>query len=179
MSLTAEQLAPFAGVYVNAATGAPQFVTLRRDTLVLGRINGPALLPQSTNRFRVTGQPIELEFTTDGTLAQTFLAWPPRAPAVSKRVAPAPVQPSRAELERYAGSYRSEELGATYEVSATDSTLVLKTRWGADRTVRPVHGDTFLGDYLLRFTRRGGRIDGMLMSSGRVREVRFDRTPPR
>lgn len=60
----------------------------------------------------------------------------------------------------------------------TDSTLVLKSRWGNDRTVRPVFGDTFVGDYLLRFTRgKGGKIDGMLMSSGRVRGVRFARAP--
>ena len=180
VSLTAEQLAPFAGVYVNPVTGAPQFVTLRRDTLILGRTNGPALLPLSANRFKVAGQQIELEFTADGSVAQTSLSWPPRTPVVMKRVAAAPVQPSRAELERYAGSYFSEELGATYLLSATDTTLVLKTRWASDRTVRPVHGDTFVGDYLLRFTRgRGGRIDGMLMSTGRVRDVRFERTQPK
>ena len=180
ISLTAEQLAPFAGVYVNPVTGAPQFVTLRRDTLTIGRTNGPALLPLSTNRFKVAGQQIELEFTADGNLVQTLLGWPPRAPVVVKRVAAAPAQPTRSELERYAGSYYSEELGATYELSATDTTLVLKTRWATERTVRPVYGDTFLGDYLLRFTRgRGGRIDGMLMSTARVREVRFERTQPR
>jgi hypothetical protein len=41
--------------------------------------------------------------------------------------------------------------------------------------VRPAYGDTFAGDFLLTFTRRGGRIDGMVMGSGRVRGVRFDR----
>jgi CubicO group peptidase (beta-lactamase class C family) len=179
-TLTAEQLAPFAGVYPHPVTGAPLFVTRRRDTLVLGRVNGPALLPLSPNRFRVAGQDIELEFTPDGRLVQTSLAWPPRAPVVAKRVATAPARPSRAELESYAGSYYSEELGVRYELTATDSTLVLKTRGGTDRSVRPVHGDMFLGDYLLSFTRgRGGRIDGMLMSTARVRAVRFDRTPPK
>lgn len=62
------------------------------------------------------------------------------------------------------------------QFTATDSSLVLRTRWGTDRSVLPAHGDTFMGDYLLKFTRgRGGRIDGMLMSSGRVRGVRFDK----
>jgi hypothetical protein len=83
---------------------------------------------------------------------------------------------TRAALAAYAGTYRSDELGAVYEVAAGDSTLTLKTRWGADRTVRPAHGDVFVGDYLLSFTRdRRGRIDGMLMSSGRVRNVKFER----
>jgi hypothetical protein len=84
----------------------------------------------------------------------------------------------RVELERYAGSYYSDELGASYQVTATDSTLRLKTRGGPELTVGPSYDDTFVGDYLLRFTRgRGGKVDGMLMSSGRVRGVRFDRTP--
>ena len=115
---------------------------------------------------------------TDGSVVKTTLGWPARAQVVSKRVAAAVAQPTRAELERYAGSYYSEELGVTYAVTATDSTLVLKSRWGAgDRTVRMAFGDTFVGDYLLRFTRgKGGRIEGMLMSSGRARGVRFERT---
>ena len=48
-------------------------------------------------------------------------------------------RPSRAEMDAYAGSYYSEELGATWTVTATDSTLVLKTRWGSasGATVRP------------------------------------------
>ena len=181
ITLTTEQLAPFVGVYQHPQTGAPQVVTVRRDTLALGRITGPALLPISENRFKVMGQPAEMEFTADGSVVQTTLGWPARAPVVSKRVAAAVSQPTRAELERYAGSYYSEELGATYAVTATDSTLVLKSRWGAgDRVVRMAFGDTFVGDYLLRFTRgKGGRIEGMLMSSGRARGVRFQRAQPR
>ena len=173
-TFTAEQLARFAGVYVNPTTGAPTFITLRRDTLIVGRMMGPALVPLSERRFRVSGQPVELEFTPAGQLVQRVLAWPPRkAVALERREA---ARPSRAELERYAGSYYSEELGATYTVSATDSTLVLKTRWGAERTVRPAYGDTFAGDFLLSFTRDGARrVNGMLMGSGRVRGVRFEK----
>jgi CubicO group peptidase (beta-lactamase class C family) len=173
-TLTTEQLARFAGAYVNPNTGSAMFVTLRRDTLILGRTSGPALVPLSDRRFRVSGQPMEVEFTPAGHVVQTFLTWPPRNPiSLERREA---VRPSRAELERYAGSYHSEELGTTWVVTATDSTLVLKTRWGAERTVRPAYGDTFAGDFLLTFTRDAARrVDGMLMSSGRVRRVRFER----
>ena len=178
MSLTSQQLAKFAGVYAHPVTGAPQAVVMRGDTLFLGR-NGPALLPVAENRFRVTGQPAEIEFTAQGTAVQHWLGWPARAPVVSRKVAPALVQMTRADLERYAGTWYSEELGATYTVTATDSTLVLKPRGGGERTVRPAYGDTFVGDYLVQFTRgRGGRIDGMRLSSGRVRGVRFVRSTP-
>jgi hypothetical protein len=86
-----------------------------------------------------------------------------------------PARPTRAELERYAGTYHSAELGATYTVAATDSTLVLRTRWAAERTVRPAYGDTFTGDFLLAFTRGRGGITGMRMSTGRVRNVAFEK----
>jgi CubicO group peptidase (beta-lactamase class C family) len=174
VTLAPEELSALAGVYVHPVTGAPYFITRRGDTLVAGRTAGPALVPMGERRFRVGTQPVELEFTPDGRLVQTVLAWPRRTPVTLRRQELA--QPSRAELEAYAGTYHSEELGATYTVTATDSTLVLRTRWGAERTVRPAYGDTFFGDFLLAFTRgRGGRVDGMRMSSGRVRGVRFER----
>jgi hypothetical protein len=67
-------------------------------------------------------------------------------------------------------------LGATYEVTASDSALTLKTRMGVPFTVRPAYGDVFDGRYLVRFNRRNGRIDGFTMTSGRVRNVIFVRT---
>jgi hypothetical protein len=174
VTLAPDELSALQGVYVHPVTGTPFFITRRGDTLVAGRTAGPALLPMGERRFRVGAQPVELEFTPDGGLVQTVLAWPRRTPVTLRRHERA--RPSRAELEAYAGTWHSEELGATYTVAATDSTLVLRTRWGAERTVHPAYGDTFAGDYLLAFTRgRGGRVDGMRMSSGRVRGVRFER----
>jgi CubicO group peptidase (beta-lactamase class C family) len=172
VALSAAQLARFAGVYVNPVTGAPTFVTLRGDTLIFGRTTGPALVPLSERRFR--GPLGVWEFTPAGQLVQTIIGWPPQKPQVLERREVA--RPSRAELERYAGSYYSEELGATYTVTATDSTLVLKTRWGSERIVRPAYGDTFAGNGLITFTRDSARrVNGMLMSSGRVRGVKFER----
>ncbi|HEU4881459.1 MAG TPA: serine hydrolase domain-containing protein [Longimicrobium sp.] len=174
VTLASEELSALEGVYVHPVTGAPFFITRRGDTLVAGRIAGPALVPMGERRFRVGAQPVELAFTPEGGLVQTVLAWPRPTPVTLRRQELA--RPSRAELEAYAGTWYSEELGATYTVAATDSTLVLRTRWGAERTVRPAYGDTFFGDYLLAFTRgRGGRVDGMRMSTGRVRGVRFER----
>ena len=176
ITLTRDQLAAFQGAYVNPVTGAPTFITLRGDTLVVGRTTGPALIALSERRFRIGTQPAEIEFMPNGELVQTITAWPRPRPITMKRYDVA--RPTRAELAAYAGSYYSAELGATWTVSATDSTLVLKTRGGADRTVRPAYDDTFIGDFLLTFTRgRSRRVDGMLMSTGRVRRVRFEKSP--
>ena len=175
---TVAQLARIAGVYVNPVTGIPTFITLRDTNLVLGRVNGPELIPLTEQRFKVRGQPVEFEFG-ERELVQRFVGWPSRQSVRMKREEPA--KPARAELDRYAGSYYSEELGTTYTVKATDSTLVLTTRWGSnERTVRPAYGDTFSGDFLLSFTRgRKGEVAGMLMSTGRTRGVRFVRNGAR
>jgi CubicO group peptidase (beta-lactamase class C family) len=173
-----EQLVPLVGVYANATTGAPLFITMQDNRLILGRSNGPQLVPLGDNRFRVAGQPVELEFGEQGDLSQTVLGWPNRAPINFSRREMA--VKTAAELERYAGSYHSEELGAVYTVRAGADGLVLKTRWGAERSVRPAYGTTFAGDMLVTFTTGStGEIDGMRMSSSRVRDVAFQRQTSR
>lgn len=170
-------LSRYAGVYVSPTTGFPTFVTLRRDTLILGRTVGPVLVPVSERHFRL-GEIAEIEFTPNGDMVQTIRVWPNPPPTTRKRFDA--FRPTRAELDTFAATYYSDELGATYIVAATDSALVLKTRGGVDRPVRPAYSDAFLGDFLFaRFTRdRAGTIDGFLLSSGRVRNVRFNRVVP-
>jgi hypothetical protein len=88
------------------------------------------------------------------------------------------VRPSASELAAYAGSYTSAELGATYLVSATDSGLTLRTRTNPPVTASPVYADTFSGPFLIEFTRdQGGRLTGALVSTGRVRKIRFEKNP--
>ena len=168
LTLTAEQLAPFAGVYANPLTGAPQLVTLRQDTLVLGRANWcPALLPLTANRFKVMGQPVELEFRR-GSAVQYIdgVAAPLAACGRRGRGGAGTANEGRAGavcrhlLQRGAGS------DATL-VSASDSALVLKTPRGrgpegAAGLRRHVRGRLSAAVY----PGRAGRIDGMLMSSG-------------
>lgn len=168
-----EQLAKYAGVYVNPATGFPTFITARPEGLIVGRRQGPALVALSERRFEIRTQPVELEFAPNGDVVQTITVWPQRAPITLKRYDLA--KPARAELAAYEGTYYSEELGATWTISATDSTLVLKPRWGLERVYGPAYGEAFTGDLgLISFTRgRNRKVDGMLMSTGRVRNVRF------
>jgi hypothetical protein len=174
--LSAEQMAAKAGIYVNPATGAPTWITVRDSNLALGRTTGPALIPLSESRFRATGAQVELEFKANGALTQTSLSWPPRQPVTLTRWTGERLKPTRDELARYVGTYYSEELDATYIVTATDSTLLLRTRTSEPRTVRPAYGDVFVGANQVQFTRDSKRsINGMLMSSGRVRRVGFKR----
>jgi CubicO group peptidase (beta-lactamase class C family) len=175
VAVTPEELRSLSGAFLNPTTGAMVQLSLRgRDTLIVGRTSGPALVPIGPRRFRVSGQPVEFEFTSDGSLREHALTWPARSPVTWRRETPA--QPTAAQLAAYAGTYHSEELGATYTVTVRDSALVLGTRWANDVVVRPTYADAFAGPFVVTFTRRGGRVDGMTMSSGRVRRVRFTRS---
>ena len=173
VTLSADQLRPLTGVYTNPISGASLFVTLRGNNLVIGRLTGPTLIPLAPRRFGIDGSPAEYEFQQDGALLIYPRATPPIAPTRLTRHEVTELTP--AQLKVYAGTYRSDELGVTYTVVATDSTLVLKSRGGFDRPVRAAYTDAFTGAYNVQFTRKAGRIDGMLVGGGRVRRVRFDR----
>lgn len=171
------ELARLAGPYLDPVSGAVLWLSLRGDALVAGRTGGPVLVPQGGGRFRVAGQPVELRFGPDGVLVDSVLAWPARR--ATRRVRQTPSSLGPAELARYAGAYASEELGGTvYTVQATDSTLRLHTRGGDTLAVTPAFGDTFTGPRTVTFTRgRDGAIDGLELSTGRVRRLRFTRLP--
>jgi CubicO group peptidase (beta-lactamase class C family) len=173
VAVAPEVLRSLSGTYVNAKSGAVNYIGLRGDTLIAGRTSGTPFVPIGGRRFRV-GTQGDVEFLPDGTMRQYASGWPARAPEVWRRVEE--VRPTAAELAAYAGTYVSEELGATYTVAAQDSTLVLKTRWADDVVVRPAYKDAFVGQVLVNFTRTRGRVDGMTFTSGRVRGVRFVKT---
>lgn len=175
VSVTREQLASMAGLYLDPNAGSLLVVTLRgTDSLVVGTGTGPLLIPIGARRFRVTGQPVDLEFTADGRLLQHVLTGSRRSAPSFRRQEQA--RPTRDQLAAYAGTYYSEELGATYTVTVKDSTLRFRTRWANEVTLRPAYADAFVGQYTVNFTRDGGAVDGMLMSSGRVRRVKFVKT---
>jgi CubicO group peptidase (beta-lactamase class C family) len=173
VTVSVDQLRPLAGVYTNPVSGASLFVTLRGNDLVLGRSAGPILIPLAPRRFGIDGSPAEYEFQQDGSLVIYSRPSPPIAPTRLTRHDIAELTPT--QLKAYAGTYRSDELGVTYTVVATDSTLVFKSRGGFDRPVRAAYADAFTGAYNVQFTRKAGRIDGMLVGGGRVRRVRFER----
>ena len=172
---SADELARLAGLYVNPVTGAVTFVSVKDGNLMVGRTTGPTLVPLGSNRFWFTPQRAEWEFSANGErLVQRATTPPPRHPVTLVRREAS--HPSAADLARYAGTYYSDELRATYTISATDSTLQARTGTSDAETLRPAYGDVFLGFATVEFVRdQGGAVTGMLVSTGRVRKVRFDR----
>jgi CubicO group peptidase (beta-lactamase class C family) len=77
----------------------------------------------------------------------------------------------------YAGRYVSDELLATYELSAADAVLTVARPDGAVLELTPLGEDRFRvdGGATIRFLRHGVRVTGFILDAGRVRNLRFDR----
>ncbi|MHB1327601.1 MAG: serine hydrolase domain-containing protein [Gemmatimonadales bacterium] len=79
-------------------------------------------------------------------------------------------------LASFAGTYYSDELDVAYLLSVQDTALALQVRGGPKVILTRSADDTFArsGAGSLRFTKgRNGRIDGFVMSAGRVQNLKF------
>ena len=90
--------------------------------------------------------------------------------------------PNAAELETYTGAYYSPELETRYEVVMQNNGLVARHRRHGDIPLRPVRADHFRAAPFyfseIRFERDAeGKVTGMRVSAGRVRNLRFARLP--
>jgi YD repeat-containing protein len=135
-----------------------------------------ALVPLDAHRFRNPAGTVEYTFSTDGRTLAVRPTGLSVQPQTFVRHEPARAVPRA--LAAYGGSYASAELGgATYRVTATDSTLELRTRTSEPVVMRPAFGDTFeTGGRVARFTRDSrGRVTGFTLSDGRMRRVAFRR----
>jgi hypothetical protein len=85
-----------------------------------------------------------------------------------------------AQLAQFAGDYYSPELGTSYSLIVKDGQLVAQHRRHDDIPLTELDGDLFSSNRwffgTVQFTRDSEkRINGFRLSSGRARNVRFDR----
>jgi CubicO group peptidase (beta-lactamase class C family) len=102
----------------------------------------------------------------------------PRPGAIDPARRTPPYEPDALELAAYAGLYVSPELETSYRLVVEDGILVAEHARHDPRTLRPAQKDLFQGRILgrVRFERDGdGRITGFRATTGRVRNLRFER----
>ena len=94
----------------------------------------------------------------------------PRSDTTTMAVAPS-------ALAEYAGTYYSPDVETTFEVSVTNSTLILFRRPATYATLRPVTRDNFAGfSDRVWFTRdQSGRVNALHVAGGRAYDVVFER----
>jgi CubicO group peptidase (beta-lactamase class C family) len=171
-----ETLRGFAGVYLDTRTETQAAVVFRpgSKTLHAGRgPEAPTLRHVGNNEFVVLGP--------NGDIQARYRFGPGTVTNVQSNVALQRVgapDASRTKLQGLVGRYRSEELDVDWAIELTnDSTLVLSRRRSAEQRLTPVYADGFAGGIgNIRFTRdSAGKVTGFLLTSGRIRHIRFDR----
>ncbi|MCP3136314.1 serine hydrolase domain-containing protein [Pyxidicoccus xibeiensis] len=175
-TLAAQVLSARAGLYRNTRTGEPLELRVREGRLELE--DGTPLTPSSEVLFRVGEGAAQLAFDLGKGGRPTAMQL--RTPD-GDSVPFVPVVPARVDaagLAGYAGTYVSQEAEVSYAVAAEGDTLVLRRRPADVFTLVPKYADVFLAPELglVRFTRdASGRVDGLSLFMGRVRDLRFAR----
>jgi hypothetical protein len=135
----------------------------------------------SPTEFDVVGAPVEVRIAFQAPAAgrPARLAWTQAGGEPQTFEQLALVTPSAAALAAYAGSYFSEELQATFTLLVVDGALTLRRPAAEPSALRPLTRDEFTASgATLRFVRNGdGALSGFVLDVGRVRNLRFVRTP--
>jgi CubicO group peptidase (beta-lactamase class C family) len=107
---------------------------------------------------------------------------PPPPPQQTPPPQPAPWTPTATDLAALTGVYYSPELETRYEVLINNGNLMARHRRHGDIAMRPVRADNFRASPFyfneIRFERdAAGKVTGMRVTAGRVRNLWFERLP--
>jgi hypothetical protein len=172
-------LESYAGRYL--LDGRTLVVITKEGDKLMGQPGGSPkaeLIPQSETTFFVKEANSEVMFERDekGNVVR-FAMKNATQSQLAKRLGP---PAAAAQLSQFAGDYYSPELGTTYTMVIKDGKLVAEHRRNDDISLSELDGDLFSGNrwffQTVHFTRDSEkRVSGFRLSSGRVRNVRFDK----
>jgi hypothetical protein len=173
------ELERLAGVYVNRDEQAHRPVRVSSGRLQMRQwTTWYDLRPVGEGRFRVLGQPLTLVFrpAADGSARRILEEhWDGRRTPTLLTAGPEP-RLSSAELDRYTGRFRNDELGTTWTIMRDgDRLLVTGPQWRLG--LRPTGTDIFTDKYVLLLFQRdpAGRVNGLTAATPRIRNLIFAR----
>lgn len=183
VSLSAEELASKAGLYRDPSTETVGRVFLRGGKLMAS--TGPGedpsveLTPVGTNRFVVSGTPIDVEFipAASGRPQEVRVIGAGPKPTISQQLTTS-FAPSTTQLRAFAAEYTSAEVEGTYTLAPRDAGLVMLIPGRADIILQPIFTDAFAGEILgvVKFSRDArGVVTAFTAHSDGARGLRFDR----
>lgn len=183
VTLTTEQLRARAGTYLNPDDDRVLRFLVREGKLQVAFGSSDSsfeLKPMSENQFRVLVAPVNLTFqkTESGSPGEVVLKWDDGKP--NQFLAVPGFSPSASQLDEYIGAYSSEEIDPLFELKLEQGKLVLYRPKNKPDILEPVTLDFFVGSIgNVRFTRNSsGRISGFTLSTGRVKNLRFEKGRP-
>lgn len=183
VQVSEQELASVAGSYFNFANNNFRRLYVKNGKLIYSRGSSESeLAPLGNNRFVMLNVPdrIEISFKSPrpGSPLQMFTAANGKVFIVHDAVKAATYMPE--QLKEFSGTFYSDEIEATHTISLKDDKLVLRRKNVDGET--PLVGqfaDAFsaTGTGGIRFTRDDhNRVNGFLLTTGRVRNLRFVRT---
>jgi CubicO group peptidase (beta-lactamase class C family) len=138
------------------------------------RVFGNMLRAVNDSVFRNTGNNNEYRFKTEGDKITLTVSAPGVHTRIFEKVKKATV--SLKGLEEFVGTYYSKELDVRYAVFMKDFVLLVKTPRYEAWELTPFIKDVFLGQAILEFQRdKKGKVSGFLASTGRSRNIRFEK----
>ena len=169
----------YAGRYL--LDGRTLVTITKEDNKLMGQAAGQSkseLIPQSETTFFVKAANSELTFERDekGNVVRFTMKNATQSQSARRLNAPA----TAAQLSEFAGDYYSPELGTSYTLVMKDGKLIAEHRRHDDIQLTDLEGDLFSGNrwffQTVQFTRDSEkRITGFRLTSGRARNIRFDR----
>ena len=179
VTLSEAQLSKFSGSYWNKAEAYSRTIYVKNDTLRYSRgpNNESNLIPISNNEFKMAGVGVDLivKFgkTTAGDDAM-FVTINDDEPIISEAYEPADYEKS--DFGKYAGSYFSKELNATYELKMQEEGLVLHLNGIEISPMEAVMENVLTNDRygIFEFYEgSNGNKAGFRLMAGRVRNLDF------
>lgn len=177
----AVNVAPYTGVYRDSRTNTA--IVLESSGGQLRRQGGAVLRPLADGTFQSGGARLRFDVAPGGAVRGFRQATADGDSLSYARVSGALWSPSSPELAVYAGKYRSEEIGVTFDVRAERGMLTISPRSGVADTLRAQYRDAtrdafVQGGNAVWFTRdQRGRVNAMHFGSGRVWDFVSVRVP--
>jgi CubicO group peptidase (beta-lactamase class C family) len=173
-----------AGLFFDEQTGQPLRLAVNNNTLAIA--GGGPLVALAADRFRNQRQSVS--FMSEAEFELRFLSADQieiktKEGGTTKYRRAQPFTPTAADLQAFAGRYKSDELMAVFEMTPGKDGLLGRANDAAGEPLafKPVDRDTFqFAGVILRFTRdKAGKVVGLDFGNPVLRKVKFTRLSDR
>lgn len=162
----------YRGSYWDNETYEELELGIRGDTLLVGKSETP-FFPVQENEFEALKRDIRIQFKGD---QFTYIPHSGK-PQTFKKFKEEPL--TEESIHEYVGSYYSPEIHTAYSLFIKKEKLYAFHIRHGELAVKQKFKDLIVGDYpleVLKFKREDGKITGMWISNGRVRNLWFKKT---
>lgn len=182
VQVSEKELAGVAGSYFDSANNNFRRLYVKDGKLLYSRGTSESeLAPLGNNRYLMLGTPdrVEISFKSPRPGAPLQMLTVIVGVGSSTHDSVESATYTAVQLSEFTGAYYSNEIDATYNITLQGDKLALRRKnVDGETPMLAQFADAFsaVGTGSIRFTRNGqNRITGFLLSTGRVRKLRFDK----